>query len=116
MPQIFGSGLSGPGYNLTDLIAGAQPTPPSKGPGLFRRILGTAVGLAGNMFAPGIGSAIGSLISGGGSASGLVGRDNPAQYLQLQQQILAESRSYEAVSNVLKAKHDSAMAAIRNLH
>src|SRR6185312_15097260 len=89
-------------------------------PGTFRRILGAAVGIAGNVFAPGIGSTIGQLISGGantvsGTGPGALAGDS-MQYLQLQQQILTESRSFEMVSNVLKARHDAAMSAIRNLH
>lgn len=36
-------------------------------------------------------------------------------YLQLQQRIQAETRNYQAVSNVLKARHDSVKNAISNL-
>ena len=37
------------------------------------------------------------------------------QYLQLQEQINAESREYSAISNVLKARHDTIKNAIGNI-
>ena len=38
------------------------------------------------------------------------------QYLQLQENMQRESREFTAVSNVMKVKHDSAKAAINNIH
>ena len=38
------------------------------------------------------------------------------QYLQLQEQMQRESREYQALTNVMKVKHDSARAAIANIH
>ena len=38
------------------------------------------------------------------------------QYLELQESVQRESREYTAVSNVMKVKHDSAKAAINNVH
>lgn len=38
------------------------------------------------------------------------------QYLQLQENMQRESREFTAVSNVMKVKHDSAKAAISNIH
>jgi hypothetical protein len=38
------------------------------------------------------------------------------QYLQLQEGMQRESREYTALSNVMKVKHDSAKAAIGNIH
>ena len=38
------------------------------------------------------------------------------QYLQLQENMQADSRQYTAVSNIMKTKHDSAKNAINNLH
>ena len=43
------------------------------------------------------------------------GRSETVFYLNLQRQIQAESRFYQTVSNILKARHESSMAAIRNL-
>ena len=65
---------------------------------------------------------------GGGGLSGSVGGSDPnlqqvisqdadqnLYYLQLQEQISAESRGYSAVSNVLKARHDTMKNAIGNI-
>jgi hypothetical protein len=38
------------------------------------------------------------------------------QYLQLQEHMQRESREFAALSNVMKVKHDSAKAAINNIH
>jgi hypothetical protein len=38
------------------------------------------------------------------------------QYLQLQESMQKESREFTAVTNVMKVKHDSAKAAINNIH
>jgi hypothetical protein len=37
-------------------------------------------------------------------------------YLQIQEQVDAQNRSFTALSNVLKTEHDSAKAAIQNIH
>ncbi len=37
-------------------------------------------------------------------------------YLQIQQQVDSQNRSFTALSNVLKTEHDSAKAAIQNIH
>jgi hypothetical protein len=65
----------------------------------------------------------GSAGPAGASTSGAVGSDdilaNQAdlnmQYLALQEQINAESREYSAISNVLKARHDTIKNAIGNI-
>jgi hypothetical protein len=38
------------------------------------------------------------------------------QYLQLQESMQRESREFTALTNVMKVKHDSAKAAISNIH
>jgi hypothetical protein len=38
------------------------------------------------------------------------------RFLQLQESMQRESREYTALSNVMKVKHDSAKAAIHNIH
>ena len=38
------------------------------------------------------------------------------QYLHLQENMQRESREFQALSNVMKVKHDSAKAAINNIH
>ena len=69
-----------------------------------------------------------SALGGGVSGSGSVGAGDPSiqqvmaqdadqnlYYLKLQEQISAESRGYSAVSNVLKARHDTMKNAIGNI-
>lgn len=108
--------ISSPNYNLNQIL---QATQPPKQPGRFRQFLGAAVGAVGNMFAPGIGGMIGSAISGGigggigGIGGGLIG--DTAGYLQLQQQMDAQTEAFQTASSVMKARHDAAMAAIRNI-
>jgi hypothetical protein len=53
----------------------------------------------------------------GSSADALLSRnaDQNLYYLRLQEQISAESRSYTALSNVLKARHDTIKNAIGNI-
>lgn len=99
---------SSPSYSIDQIL---QTTQAPSQPGAFRRILGGVVGGLGNMVAPGLGGMIGNAISGG--AGGLVG--NTMQYLQLQQQMNAESEAFETASAVMKSRHDSAMSAIRNI-
>jgi hypothetical protein len=90
-----------------------QQSQPPKQPGGFRRFMGAAVGIAGNIFAPGVGGVIGNLIGGG--IGGVNSATDPNQFLRLQQQIDAQSEAFQTVSAVLKSKHDSAMAAINNM-
>jgi hypothetical protein len=90
------------------LVDNSQP-PATGGASKFGQILGKVATTAANIAAPGLGGVLGGRFS-----SGLLNND-PMQYLELQQQMLSESRAFETVSNVQKAKHDSAMAAIRNL-
>ena len=84
----------------------------SKGPGKFLGALGKAASIAGNVFMPGVGGIISDML--GGAGVGAMGSD-PMQYLRLQQRINAESRAFEAVSAVLKSKHDAAMDSLRNI-
>jgi len=108
--------ISSPNYSLNQIL---QATQPPKQPGRFRQFLGAAVGAVGNMFAPGIGGMIGSAISGGiGGIGGIGGgglMGDTAGYLQLQQQMDAQTEAFQTASSVMKARHDAAMAAIRNI-
>jgi hypothetical protein len=110
----------------------------------FRSIFGAIAGTAANLALPGAGGVIGRLISGRGAANsggltsviagapnaggvggasdllgqvgGLNSGDQTIQYLQLQMAMNQEARAFEAASAVLKARHDAAMSAIRNIH
>lgn len=101
----------------TDQQTQTATSPLPKQPGAFRRAMGAITGGALNLVAPGAGTALSSLITGGmGGLNGIGGGSNPMQYLALQQRMQEESRQFEAASAVLKAKHDAAMSAIRNMH
>jgi hypothetical protein len=96
---------------VNDIRSQAQIQPQHQ-PGGFRRFLGAAVGIAGSVLAPGLGGVLGNILGGG---LGLGSSTNPAQFLQLQQQVDAQTEAFQTVSAVLKSKHDSAMAAIENM-
>jgi hypothetical protein len=96
-------------YELNDILKQTQGT---SGGGGFRRVLGAIAGGAANIFAPGIGGIIGGLIGGAAGSPGLGGES--MQYLQLMQQMQAESRAFETVVSVSKARHDASMNAIRS--
>jgi hypothetical protein len=76
--------------------------------------------------ATGGGATAGGATAGGGSPEGDVldatrtlqqeARTFNLQYLQLQENMQRESREFTALSNVMKVKHDSAKAAISNIH
>ena len=103
---------------VNNIVSQTQQPQPAHQPGGFRRFLGAAIGMAANIFAPGMGGMLGNLLGGGlGGGLGFPGSSasNPSQYLQLQQQISAQSEAFQTVSTVLKSKHDSAMAAINNM-
>jgi len=54
--------------------------------------------------------------TGGIDASLQQSADLSMYYLQVQQEVDAQNRSFTALSNVLKTQHDSAKAAIENIH
>lgn len=108
-----------------------QPLPAPHQPGTFRSILGGLASIAGNMFAPGLGSAIGGLIGGnfgggGGNpfAAGLASSAfaaNAANAAQ-DQQILAVAQQANAIqemvqlqSSLEKSKHEAFMAVVQNI-
>ena len=69
----------------------------------------------------GLGSSTGGAVGAAGTGSSGIEQvmsqdaDQNLYYLKLQEQISAESRSYSAISNVLKARHDTMKNAIGNL-
>lgn len=100
-----------PNFTIEQIMQSSQSTQQRGG---FRRVLGGVVGGVGNIIMPGVGSAIGGLISGGPlNGSGLLGEST--QFLELQRSIQMEARAFETASAVMKSRHDASMAAIRNL-
>ena len=101
----YGTGGSAGGGSIS---AGGEQIP-FNGPGL-----GTAQG----------GGAGGAQGSGGGSQQDLLNQTKGMQemmasfnlqYLQLQEKMQAENRSFSTVSNVMKTKHDTAKSSISNV-
>lgn len=114
MSPIGAAGTGGIDINgVMQTIQGTQPRMTSGG--AFRKVAGALVGGIGNIFMPGVGSAIGSLISGGmGSSSNLLG-PGAQQALMFQQQMAQEMQQFEMASTLIKNRHDSVMSAIRNM-
>jgi hypothetical protein len=99
----------------------APDNPQPKEPGKFGRILGSVLGGAVNVIAPGAGSLLGGLIRGGGlnyAADMEVMLQQSArqqtQLLGVQMRVSDQTQQFTAVSNLLKAKHDGEMTAVNN--
>jgi hypothetical protein len=101
-----------------------QPLKAPHQPGIFRTLLAGAASVAGNMFAPGLGSAIGSLIGGGLGGGGAAAAGFAANAANLAQanQLLAVARQanqdeemVELASNLQKSKHETFMSVIQNI-
>ncbi len=120
------------------------PTSESRSvPGRFEQTLrGAAVGLASGLargielaapFVP-AGTVVSAAVRGAvaGTAAGAAGGEGDLlaatralqqeaqsanlQYLQLQENMQRENREFTALSNIMKVQHDSAKAAIQNIH
>jgi hypothetical protein len=111
MSILRGVGSDIPEPNITDVISSVTNPPKTSG---FRKIFGAVAGGVGNIFLPGVGTAIGSVISGKPGTGSILGAET-WQYIEYQKQIQQESRQFELVSTILKSRHDSAMSAIRNM-
>ena len=119
------------GDPILDGVQGRQvepATPPTvpvddkpKGPGKFSTILGSVLGGAMNVIAPGAGSLIGSLVRGGGlnyaaDMETMLQQSarQQTQLLGVQMRVSDQTQQFTAVSNLLKAKHDGEMSAVNN--
>jgi len=132
------SGGFSPDLSQIEQQSQLQPLQAPHHPGVFRSILAGAASIAGNMFAPGLGSAIGGLIGGGfggGIGGGFGGgsseasaalaasgfASNAANFAEAQQ-LLAVARqanqdqeTIQLESNLAKSKHEAFMAVIQNI-
>jgi hypothetical protein len=120
-PGRFESALRGAAHGLARGVAAgvelAAPYVPG-GTVLSAAIRGAAAPATGA--APGSGAAAGSSapddVLGATRQLQEEARTFNLQYLQLQENMQRESREFTALSNVMKVKHDSAKAAIQNIH
>jgi hypothetical protein len=101
--------------------ASATVTAIAEGPGAS----GAGMSLGGGLTMPtssAVGTgAVGTSTATGDSTGGIdatlqQSADLSMYYLQVQQEVDAQNRSFTALSNVLKTQHDSAKAAIENIH
>ena len=113
------------------LLAGAETaTSVVGGPILAAAVHGAAAGLGGGAPLAAPGSGPGAWIPGGGGAAALAApgselevmhqmqRESQAfnvQLLALQEEVQQENRRFSTLSNVLRAKHDTAKAAVGNI-
>jgi len=96
---------------LAATVALAAPYLPG-GPILAGAVRGAVVGAA----APAPGAGGGSDIVEATRTLQQQAQSFNLQYLQLQESLQRESREFTALSNVMKVQHDSAKAAIGNIH
>jgi hypothetical protein len=126
---------SGPKPFNYNSVIGGQSAKPTAGANKFTAALGATTqkaAMGGSTGVPGssvLGSVLGQTGAAdvGGTASGqaggaLMGADMVQmnmkmnmQFMALQNAMQMESRQFNAVSNALKVRHDSAMAAVRNM-
>jgi hypothetical protein len=111
---------------LSPLAAAAVRGPATVGPtavdslSLSTPAEGPVGGLSGASAAALVNGGLGTPGAGGSGTSIDASLQQSAQlnlyYLQVQEQVDAQNRSFTALSNVLKTEHDSAKAAIQNIH
>jgi hypothetical protein len=79
--------------------------------------LGSALpeGTAGTAGVPGGAASTGGAENGGVEATLNQSANQNLYFIEIQERISAESRSYSAISNVLKARHDTVKNAIGNI-
>ncbi len=89
--------------------------------GAFMGGLGKVASVAAGVMFPGVGPVVGGILGGkslGGPltnfSGGMLGPES-SQFLQYQQQMTMEMRSFELASTILKNRHDASMSAIRNM-
>ncbi len=120
-------GRSQPSMSVMSASGAAPASTVAEGPGVtggagsgasisLGSIVGSA-GVAGIGAAPGVPGGTGTDGSGGGIEAAMQqNAELSLYYLQIQQQEDAQNRSFTAMSNILKTDHDSAKAAINNIH
>jgi hypothetical protein len=106
-PLGIGTGLGSASAALHPIGASALP----EGPG------GAALELGVTTMAPGVGTAVGAGTSDGGLENSLAqSQEMNLYYLQIQQAVNDQNRTFTALSNVLEVEHNTAKSAISNIH
>lgn len=107
-PGRFENALRGAAHGLAQSAAFAAPFVPG-GPILAGAIRGAVTQPASSLGPTTVGS-------GYGDALGVTGDLDSKQLIALQMQMQQENREFTTVSNVMKVRHDTAKAAIQNIH
>jgi hypothetical protein len=102
--RVGGAPVADPLQMLTEI--NRPPGLVTREPSTFRRILSGVLGGVGNIFMPGVGSALANIFSGS---------SDPYTFLKAQLEVQNQARIFELQSNIAKSRHDSGMAAIRNI-
>ena len=107
----------------TTAVAEVPPTVPEKPKksGGFGRVMGSILGGAVSVIAPGLGGAIAGAM-GGGSGAQMADMQTmlnnqmkqSMQLLSVQNRVQSQSQEFTTFSNLLKSKHDSEMSAVTN--
>ena len=102
-------------------VTTTAPGQPPKEQGKFGKILGSVLGGAMNVIAPGAGSLLGGLVRGGGvpyaaDMETLLASSarQQTQLIGVQMRVSEQTQQFATVSNLLKAKHDGDMTAVNN--
>ena len=101
------------------VISASSPPPaqPVRRPSRFGEVLRTVASAAASavpVIGPILGAAVSAVMGRQGPLDIGEGRSEALQLIELQRAISRETQTYEAVSNVMKARHDAAMNSIRN--
>ena len=126
----FAPGLPAPPLGMMPGLPGGLPMPPTPGlpPGLGSAGLGAAGTAAEGpgAIAPSPGAAIGTALAaglpgalmgeGGMQASLIQSQQMNMYYLQIQEEVNAQNRTFSALSNVIEVEHSTAKTAIGNIH
>jgi len=113
------------GGNLSTQLGSATSNPA----GPFGAFLDPATGVTSAGVATGLGSLPGGTPSGTAADGSAAGTNDPSitstlaqdqemnlYYLQVQEQVNAQNRTYSALSNVIEVEHNTAKTAIGNIH
>jgi hypothetical protein len=128
LPSNGGINFSGPNQELNLLQqqeSQLQQLQLPHQPSLFRRVLGGIAGMAGNAFAPGLGSALGNMIGGGSgvaaslAASGFAANASNLAAANALQAVATQANQdqeiTELAASVEKSKHETFMAIIQDI-
>ncbi len=118
MMAVAVRGAAGPGALGVPMSTMSSPQGPGVAPGARIAAPGTGLGAtvgAQNVTPSAVGGAAGVGDAGGIEASLQQSADMNLYYLQVQETVNAQNRSFTTLSNVLKAQHDTVKTAIGNI-